>query len=451
MAVQLGYRNVFRDPKGFPEWQRLGFPVDTLPPGAAVAPPYDPGPLHGWGLLWTLLGLFAAGLALNLTPCIYPLIPVTVSYFGGRAAATGGIGGGLLLHGCCYVLGLAATNSALGVAAALSGGLVGAALQHPAVLLSVAGVLVALAASLFGFWDLKLPYRLAQAAARPHAGYTGTLLMGLTLGVVAAPCIGPFVLGLLAWAAGTGSPLLGFLGFFVLSLGLGMPLFFLAVFSGQLKRLPRAGEWMLWVRRLMGWVLVGMAAHFVRPLLNEGAGAVLIGAAAAAAGVHLGWIDRSRAAFGVFRYIKQGIGLLGVVLAATLIGSWAARGPSVAWVPLTDQVLAEARARRMPVVIDFSAAWCTPCRELDERTFRDAAVVAASLNRLVMVKVDLTSGSGPVQDRLLQQYAIKGVPTVVFLDRDGSERRDLRLVDYVPPLEMLDRMRAITDAADERG
>ncbi len=247
MAVQLGYKNVYRDPLGFPEWQKAGLPVAAAPMGLCetAAEATTPGPLSGWAILWTLLGIFVGGMALNLTPCVYPLLPITVSYFGGKS---GQGQGRLLVHGLFYLTGLALTNSTLGVAAALTGGLMGALLQNPLVLITVAVVLVLLATSLFGFWELRLPGRLTQAASRSYAGYFGSLFMGLTLGVVAAPCIGPFVLGLLTWVASLGAPWLGFLVFFTLSLGLGLPLFILAMFSGSLEKLPRSGEWMLWVR-----------------------------------------------------------------------------------------------------------------------------------------------------------------------------------------------------------
>ena len=131
----------------------------------------------------------------------------------------------------------------------------GAILQNPVVLGVVATVLLFFATSLLGFWELRLPAGLTQAASKTYTGYFGSLFMGLTLGAVAAPCIGPFVLGLLTWVASMGSPWLGFIVFFTLSLGLGTPLFLLAMFSGQIEKLPRSGEWMLWVRKLMGWAL----------------------------------------------------------------------------------------------------------------------------------------------------------------------------------------------------
>jgi thiol:disulfide interchange protein DsbD len=388
-------------------------------------------------MLWTLLGIFLGGMALNLTPCVYPLIPITVSYFGGRS---GQAQGNLFGHGLLYMVGLALTNSVLGVVAALTGSMMGALLQSPVVLIGISLLLVVFATSLFGFWELRLPSGLTRAASKSHAGYFGTFFMGLTLGIVAAPCLGPFVLGLLTWVAGMGSPWLGFIVFFTLSLGLGLPLFVLAVFSGRLEKLPRSGEWMLWVRRLMGWVLVGMAAYFVRPLLSEAASVFAISAVALAAGVHLGWIDRSRAGFKAFGVIKGAVGIGGVVLAVALAGSYILQGPGVSWQPYSDELLARARAEGRPVIIDFSATWCTPCRELDEKTFHAPAIVQQAPRDIVMIKVDVTRGGDPLHERLLAEYAVKGVPTVVFLDPQGRERLDLRLVDYLPPEDFLKRM-----------
>lgn len=254
MAAKLGYKNVYRDPLGYPEWQAKGLPVDASPAGLdELGSPSDTSkPLKGWAIIWTLLGIFAGGIALNLTPCVYPLIPITVSYFGGR---TNQSQRKLLVHGACYIGGLSVTNSLLGVTAAFTGGLMGAMLQSPIVLIAVAAILVFFATSLLGFWEMRLPYWLTQAASRSYAGYFGSLFMGITLGVVAAPCIGPFVLGLLTWVASMGNLWIGFFIYLTLSFGLGLPLFLLAMFSGKFDKLPRSGEWMIWIRKLMGWLL----------------------------------------------------------------------------------------------------------------------------------------------------------------------------------------------------
>ncbi|MFZ0927312.1 MAG: cytochrome c biogenesis protein CcdA [Syntrophobacteraceae bacterium] len=442
MAATLGYKNVYRDPKGYPEWQGRGLPIESVPAGPAQTgeEPKTPGPLYGWAMIWTLLGVFAGGMALNLTPCVYPLIPITVSYFGGQAAKGGEGQGNLVAHGLCYMMGLAVTNSVLGVVASLTGGLMGAMLQNSIVLIVVAAVLVFFATSLFGLWEMRLPSGLTQAAAKSYTGYLGSLFMGLTLGVVAAPCIGPFVLGLLTWVASMGSPWLGFLIFFTLSLGLGLPLFFLAMFSGQLEKLPRSGGWMIWVRKLMGWILIAMAAHFIKPVFPGHWGTFLFAVVAMAAGLHLGWIDKNQANFRAFPWLKGGVGVICLVLATFLVTSRAMQGPGVAWKPYSDEVLKEARKLNKPVIIDFYATWCTPCNELEEVTFHDASVVNQAQSDFVMVKVDVTKGGNPVYERLLQQYEVKGVPTIVFLDNGGKEKRGLRLVDFLPPDKFLGRM-----------
>ncbi len=448
MAVSLGYRNVYRDPYGFPQWKKEGLPTSSSPAGLSLSTginekQFSDQPLEGWALAWILLGVFAGGLTLNLTPCVYPMIPITVSFFGGRASEEKLSQTTLIAHGICYILGLALTNSTIGVTAALTGGLVGALLQNSLILSAVAGILFFFALSLFGFWELRLPGGISKMAGKSYAGYFGSFFMGLTMGIVAAPCIGPFVLGLLTWVAGIGNPWFGFLVFFTLSLGLGLPLFILALFSGQLQRLPRAGVWMNWVRSLMGWVLVGMAAYFIRPVLPETLKSILVVAVALAAGLHLGWFQKAEEKSKIFPWVKTIVGSICLVAATFWFTSWSMLGPGIAWESYSENLLEKSIDKGKPVIVDFYADWCAPCRELEAITFHHPDVVNLAQKDFTMIKIDLTQGDNPIHERLLQEYNVKGVPTVIFLNAQGEEHTGLRIVDFMPPVQFLIHMTSI--------
>ncbi len=427
---------------GFPEWQAKGLPnqssstesASLTPPSPISNPEY--GPLHGWGMIWTLLGIFVGGIALNLTPCVYPLIPITISYFGGRSA-----NGSTVKHAASYVTGIAVTNSILGMVAALTGGLMGALLQNPVVLIIISVLLISLALSLFGFWEIRVPYILMQKATTSRTtGYLGSLFMGLMMGIVAAPCIGPFVLGLLTWVASMGSPWLGFIIFFTLSMGLGLPFFILAIFSGNIQRLPRSGEWMLWVRKSMGWVLVGMAAYFIQPLVSKTAVTFIFAGIGILAGLHLGWIDRTKAAFKAFDWIKLTVSLAAILFSIITMGMFITKGPGATFQSYDEHLLQFADNQDKTVIIDFSAQWCSPCRELDDITFHDKRVIDLLEKEFNLIKVDLTRKGNPQYAKLLEKYQIKGVPTIVFLDSSGNEMESLRLVDFEPPDQFLKRL-----------
>ena len=379
------------------------------------------------GMAGVLLLLFGWGLALNLTPCVYPVIPLTVSFFGGQAH--GQSRRTFLLAGA-YVLGMATTYSSLGVAAALSGRLFGAALQSPWVLVVVALVLVALALSMFGLYDIRMPTALMQKAGA-RRGVAGAYAMGLLVGVVAAPCVGPVVLGLLAFVAATQDALLGFLFFFVLSLGLGLPFLFLAAFSGRIATLPRAGAWMEGVKKVFGWILLAMAAYFVRTALPGAAGAWLLTAVLVIGAVAL---------LVVHRTLKIGaraaVAVLFLAAAAFFAPATRAEAGAPAWAPYDPAKIA---AAGRPALVDFSASWCLPCIELDKKTFSDPRVREA-LARRGLYKADMTKAAAAETMALAEKFGILGVPTVIFLDASGQERKDLRLVGFEEPDAFLARL-----------
>ena len=222
--------------------------------------------LENSGIFLSLIFIFLAGLALNLTPCVYPLIPITIGYFGGQSE---GKTSRLVMLGLLYMLGMALTYSIVGVVTSLSGAVFGTLLQNPIVITGIAILFIVLALSQFGVYEFKLPDSWVMKAGGAKGGAFGAFFMGLTMGIVAAPCIGPFVLGLVTYVAAKGDPLYGFLMFFVLALGLGFPYLLLAIFSGKIKSLPRAGLWMEGVKHIFGFLLIGMAIYFIDPILPK--------------------------------------------------------------------------------------------------------------------------------------------------------------------------------------
>jgi thiol:disulfide interchange protein DsbD len=390
------------------------------------------GTLASRGLPLTLLAIFILGLALNLTPCVYPLIPITIGYFSQQSGASRGRRVAL---SSLYVLGIAVTYSALGVFSALSGKLFGAWLQHPGVLIFFALLMLVMASSMFGAFELSVPQFVSRRSGG-QAGLAGALTMGLLIGIVAAPCVGPFVISLIALVSSLQSPMLGFLMFFVLAIGLGLPYLFLGIFSSSATALPRSGMWMIQVKKAMGFILIAMAFYFLRPLIGElafqygVAASLLIGSA---------FLFLSRAPGA--KVWQIGIGVL-LLLGGVAFAIPRKHEAGVPWEKYDAAKLSAARAAGKPVVIDFYADWCLPCKELDHKTFSDAGVVQ-ELDRFVRLKADLTAAEDATTMALSKQYAIVGVPTIVWIDAGGNEAAGARLTGFEPAEAFLKRAQSV--------
>jgi thiol:disulfide interchange protein DsbD len=387
---------------------------------------------QGWvlGFLAVLLG----GLALNLTPCVYPLIGVTIAYFGNQ-------GGGprrVFLLAVLYVLGIALMFSAVGVAVALSGGLFGAAMQNPIVLSVLATMMVGLALSSFGVFSLQPPQWLMNRAGVARPGYAGAVLMGLGMGVVAAPCIGPIVLGLLLMVERSESPLFGFALFFTLAVGLGLPYIALAMAAGSIRQLPRSGEWLAWVEQLFGFILIGLAIYFLDPVVPHHLMIRALPFYAAAAGIWLGFGTRAGRHWQPFLVFRSIVGIAAVV-ALVYFAIPRAGAKALTFEPFDSTALASANETRKPVLIDFSADWCIPCREMEHSTFVNPKVVKEA-SRFVRMRADLTHQDKSNQD-LMSKFQIQGVPTTVMIDSSGQVK--VQKVGYIDANEFLADLRRI--------
>jgi len=396
------------------------------------------------GPVYAALAALAGGFVVSLTPCVYPMVAVTVSVFGAREAKSRWEGAAL---SAAFVLGIVAMFVPLGVAAGLSGSIFGSVLQNRWVVVGMAVLFLALAASLFGAYELALPGALTnRLATMGGIGYKGAFFLGLACGLIASPCTGPVLTGILAWIAKTKSAGLGALAMAAFALGLGIPFFVVGTFAVQL---PKSGRWMVHVKSLLGIVLVVVALYFLSSVFPALAGLVhpglLVAAVAGAAvvlGVLLGAIHREFSDPDVNVKVGKGAGIALVSGGLfVLVLGLTKPAEALSWqVGNVENARARALRENRPMIVDFTAAWCGACKELDKLTF-SAAPVGAELGRFVAVRVDATNDEDPAVGSALQRFGVRGLPTVVVFDSHGKEA--LRFTDFVPPEQFLSGIKAV--------
>ena len=421
--------------------------------------------------------VFAGGLLTAMTPCVYPLIPITVSVFGARKAE--GRGQALVLTSS-YIIGMGVVFSGLGVLAAKTGQAFGSMLGSPVVVTGLALFLLLLATSMFGAFELALPGGLQQRLnSVGGSGITGAFLMGSVSGFLAAPCTGPVLTGLLAFVAKSQSTGLGAALLFIYALGIGVPFFLIGVFT---VRLPRGGVWMEWVKSVLGIVLVALAISYLRDGFPAVGGAVkgvaeqlgrtpgaAIASVLAVVGVLVGAIHLSFKE-GARDFTLKGFGVALVVVALVLRGGamdaksagglWVSLGlmeppqaPTFEWHAVLpskgasfspealEQVLVRAKSEGRPVMIDFFAEWCAACKELDRETYPAVEVISES-GRFINVKVDATN-SDDALDALMERFGVEGLPTVAFISSNGQMLRAPRVTGFLEPRSFVVEMKKV--------
>jgi thiol:disulfide interchange protein DsbD len=420
-------------------------PGRVMPVGGAVASNPIADALNRGGL-FAIFTLFLVGLALNLTPCVYPMLGVTVSIFGARSAApTAKVFGSALV----YVLGITAMYSALGVAAALTGGLFGSFLQSPFVLLGIGVLLVLMSLSMFGFYELQPPaWMMTKLGGAGNTGLAGLFLSGLLVGVFAAPCVGPPVVALLAIVGAKADPWFGFVTFFTLALGLGAPYLVLGTFSNLIQKLPRSGDWMVWVKKVFGVVLASIGLFYGLIAFAPALAFWVAPVALIAGGVYLGFLESSAAKRRGFLVLKRALGVAGLVCGVWLVIMVQRQG--ITFRDYDPTLVKQALASGKSVMLDFSADWCIPCHELERVTFTDRRVIAAARS-FEAFRVDLTHSDQPEVQQHVRDFKIRGVPTIVFLATDGREVAPARFSGFLPPERFLERMKMVTSGSPEVG
>lgn len=410
-----------------------GVKAEPMPDEAAAAP-LPPEKLNLIGLLgqrddinavsqfleqasipYLFLAFFVLGIALAFTPCVLPMLPILSSVIFNSGTNQPIKKRRAAVLASAYILGMASLYSVAGMLMAALGSGAQAALQNPYVLLAFALVLLALAGSLFGFYHLRLPQAwhqsIDQLAGRQKGGsIVGAFILGGLSTLIASPCITAPLAGVLAFIAQTGSVALGGGLLFIMALGMGLPLLFIALEVRIL--IPTTGRWMVWLQRTLGVLLVGLAIWIVWPAFFSGSNALFASK------------SLTQSASGTQRIIAPNLSFTVIQSTAEL-----------------KQVLAKAQLDQRPVLLDFYADWCISCKEMEHLTLSNPAVVQA-LGKFNLVQADVTKNT-PESQALLKQFNLFGPPAILFFDAAGREQKTRRVIGFMSAQHFLDYLKQL--------
>jgi thiol:disulfide interchange protein DsbD len=401
---------------------------------------------------------FAFGFISALTPCVFPMVPITVAIFGATESPSRMRGAAL---SATFVLGIACLFTPLGIGAALSGKLMGSALSNPWVVGVLAIVFLALASSMFGAFEMALPSSLNnKLSSVGGVGFKGAFVLGLVMGLVAAPCTGPFMTGMVTWIATTKNVGLGAICMFSFALGLGILFFIAGTFA---VNLPKGGAWMMGIKWASGVGLAYMAFAYIRDsspaiakkiilpsnVFGVGVGVLFL------IGIALGTVhvlaERRKSPIAHLSKPTKLASIVPAVAGAFLFISWLnapkemavdPNAPKIEWAQKEAEptVLAKATADKKPVLVDFGATWCKACMELEEQTFPDARV-RTEVSRFSALHVDATDDDDEAVKTLQKKYKVVGLPTLILLDSSGKEQA--RFNEFVPPDKFVEALKKV--------
>ncbi len=463
LPLQLTYQACNDEQCLFPETVDINIPIEVVSADEAVTPINEgifagiifdeesqggiTGALSGGNWWLAFLLVFVAGIATSLTPCVYPLIPITVSIFGANEST--GILKSFILS-VVYVAGIIVTYSILGVLVALvfskTGAVFGQLIVNPWVIGPICLILFTLGLSMFGVFEIRLPSSVQNRLNTVGGtGFIGAFAMGTVAGIIAAPCTGPALAAVLSYIATTGSTVLGFWLMFTYAVGMGLLFICIGTFSGLLSALPRSGGWMYILENVFGIAIITMALHFLKDVaefaflksfLQNSLPFFAFAGVLVLIGLWLGKLKERFSGLSSEIRVRKAFGLLLAVLGTFMIVGGLQEpiaGPHLNWGYIDDEpaALEVAKQENKLVMLDFYATWCAACNELDHKTFSDQTVID-KLENYVTVKLDFSTKS---DKELTEKYKILGLPVVIFMDSNGKIYK--RLEGFVKAEEML--------------
>ena len=413
------------------------------------------------GIFGAVAIFFVLGLLLAFTPCVFPMIPILSGIIAGQGDKITTRKAFFL--SLAYVLAMALTYAVIGIIAGLFGANLQATFQNAWVLGAFALVFVALALSMFGFYELQLPSalqtRLTRLSNKQQGGtLAGAAIMGALSAVIVGPCVAPPLMGALIFIGQTGDAVLGFFALLGLGLGMGAPLLAIGTSAGEL--LPRAGAWMDAVKAVFGVLLLAVAVLLIERVIPAAVAMALWGLLLISSGVYLGALTSLGTEASGWRKLWKSLGLALLVYGVLMLVGAAAGGKDtiqplrglaptagsaqaggdhaeferIKTVADLERELEAASAAGKPVMLDFYADWCVSCKEMERYTFPDPAVQRA-MDRYVLLQADVTANDAEDKALMQERFGIPGPPAMLFFDQQGQEQRGWRLVGFVPAEE----------------
>ncbi len=408
--------------------------------------------------IWLILAVFfGAGLALALTPCVFPMIPILSGIIAGQGEKITQRRGFIL--SLIYVLAMAITYTLIGIAAGLLGGNLQVTFQDPWILSAFVAVFIFLALSMFGFYELQLPHRLqtklTEMSNRQRRGsLIGVAIMGFLSALIVGPCVAPPLAAALIVIGQTGDWVRGGISLFALSIGMGTPLLILGASAGKL--LPRVGPWMNAVKAVFGVGLLAVAIVMLERIVPAAVAMTLWGILLVVSAVYMGALRALPVEASGWDHLWKGLGVVLMIYGALMLVGAAAGGKDtvqplrglglgatagaaapahaefkrIKSVADLDRELAAASARGQPVMLDFYADWCVSCKEMERYTFSDPEVVRI-LSNYHLLQADVTAYDDTDKALIEGRFGLPGPPGIIFYDRSGQERRNYRLVGFL--------------------
>ena len=416
-------------------------------------------------IFWILLSFFGFGLLLSLTPCVFPMIPILSSVIVSQ-------GGGLTTKrafylSLVYVLAMSVAYTIAGILAGMFGSNLQAAMQAPEVIVVFALIFVALSFSMFGMYELQMPNFLQAkltSAGKDHKGTVGVAIMGFLSALIVGPCVAAPLAGALIYIGQSGDAVLGGMALFVLSMGMGLPLLLVGTTAG--KFMPKPGMWMDSVKAFFGVLLLGVSIWMMSRIIPEPVTLLLWAVLLVFVSVSLGAFEPIKDACSRCGHaFKKAFGILVFMYAAALfvggmtgagdmlnplakmaspervVTASVAQGKTSKWTTVRSVAELDAalkKAKGEKVLLDFSAKWCTACKELEEFTFSDPAV-KAKMAEFVLIRADVTANSD-AEKALTKKFGLFGPPAILFFDKTGKKLPGRELIGYVPPQAFLDHL-----------